>query len=71
MKVGGQLSQAGTQEKKISKSSVLLPNVLKQKQKSSLKPTHIAPKRRLVGFFVVVVFVCFVFFCPENGRYEI
>ena len=42
--VGGQSSQASTYESKISKSSVFLPNALKQKQKSASKPTHIAPK---------------------------
>lgn len=42
--VGGQSSQASTYENKISKSSVFLPNALKQKQKSASKPTHIAPK---------------------------
>lgn len=44
VEVGGQVSQASTHENKISKSSVFLPNALKQKQKSSSKPTHIAPK---------------------------
>lgn len=37
--MGGQSSQASTYENKISKSSVFLPNALKQKQKSASK-TH-------------------------------
>lgn len=56
VEVGGQVSQASTYENKISKSSVFLPNALKQKQKSSSKPTHNAPK---------------ISFCPEKRGYAI
>lgn len=56
VEVGVQVSQASTYENQISKSSVFLPNALKQKQKSSSKPTHIAPE---------------ISFCPEKRGYAI
>lgn len=49
-------SQTSAYENKISKSSVFLANALKQKQKSSSQPTHIAPKINC---------------CPENRWYAI
>lgn len=52
----GQVSQTSTYENKISKSSVFLAKALKQKQKSSSQPTHIAPKINC---------------CPENRWYAI
>lgn len=52
----GQVSQTSTYENTISKSSAFLANALKQKQKSSSQPTHIAPKINC---------------CPENRWYAI